>query len=128
MPRRILVVSTVEHGDDELREHVGEADEIKVVVPVVRQECWTGSPTMKKPLGVPNKWRSARLSGFLARRWKPLQGNQMSGCRFGMLSQPFRRTRSSLRCDLLIRRVRSNQSRQTLRRSERWKACRFASS
>jgi hypothetical protein len=37
MPRRVLVVSTVEHGDEELRAHVGEADEIKVVVPVVRQ-------------------------------------------------------------------------------------------
>lgn len=37
MARRILVVSTVEHGDDVLRAHVGEADEVKVVVPVVRQ-------------------------------------------------------------------------------------------
>ena len=37
MPRRVLIVSTVEHGDDELQAHVGEADEIKVVVPVVRQ-------------------------------------------------------------------------------------------
>jgi hypothetical protein len=37
MPRRVLVVSTVEHGDEELQAHVGEADEVKVVVPVVRQ-------------------------------------------------------------------------------------------
>lgn len=37
MARRVLIVSTVEHGDDVLRTHVGEADEIKVVVPVVRQ-------------------------------------------------------------------------------------------
>lgn len=37
MARRILVVSTVEHGDDVLQAHVGEADEVKVVVPVVRQ-------------------------------------------------------------------------------------------
>jgi hypothetical protein len=37
MPRRVLIVSTVEHGDDELHAHVGEADEVKVVVPVVRQ-------------------------------------------------------------------------------------------
>ena len=37
MARRVLIVSTVEHGDDVLQEHVGEADEIKVVVPVVRQ-------------------------------------------------------------------------------------------
>lgn len=37
MARRVLIVSTVEHGDDELQAQVGEADEIKVVVPVVRQ-------------------------------------------------------------------------------------------
>jgi hypothetical protein len=35
--KNVLVVSTVEHADDVLREHVGEADTIKVVVPVVRQ-------------------------------------------------------------------------------------------
>jgi hypothetical protein len=37
MGRRVLIVSTIEHGDDVLKEHVGEADEVKVVVPVVRQ-------------------------------------------------------------------------------------------
>ncbi|MBA2372388.1 MAG: hypothetical protein H0V71_12190 [Chloroflexi bacterium] len=37
MGRNVLVVSTVEHADDVLRAHVGEADTIKVVVPVVRQ-------------------------------------------------------------------------------------------
>jgi hypothetical protein len=35
--RNVLVVSTVEHADAKLRAHVGEADTIKVVVPVVRQ-------------------------------------------------------------------------------------------
>jgi hypothetical protein len=35
--RNVLVISTVEHADDVLRRHVGEADTIKVVVPVVRQ-------------------------------------------------------------------------------------------
>jgi hypothetical protein len=33
----VLVVSTVEHAEDALRAHVGAADTIKVVVPVVRQ-------------------------------------------------------------------------------------------
>ena len=37
MGRNVLVVSTVEHADDVLSAHVGEADAIKVVVPVVRQ-------------------------------------------------------------------------------------------
>ena len=37
MAKNVLVVSTVEHPDDVLRAHVGEADTIKVVVPVVRQ-------------------------------------------------------------------------------------------
>lgn len=36
MPR-ILIVSTVEHAEDKLRPHVGCRDEIRVVVPVVRQ-------------------------------------------------------------------------------------------
>ena len=35
--RNVLVISTVEHADEVLRAHVGEADTIKVVVPVVRQ-------------------------------------------------------------------------------------------
>jgi hypothetical protein len=34
--RNVLVVSTVEHSDDVLREHIGDADTLKVVVPVVR--------------------------------------------------------------------------------------------
>lgn len=39
MARRVLVVSTVEHGEDVLHARVGAADEIKVVVPVVRQRA-----------------------------------------------------------------------------------------
>jgi len=35
--RKVLIVSTVEHADDVLAAHVGQADTIKVVVPVVRQ-------------------------------------------------------------------------------------------
>ena len=35
--RSILVVSTVEHAEEALRAEVGDADRIKVVVPVVRQ-------------------------------------------------------------------------------------------
>ncbi len=37
MSRNVLVVSTVENSDEALRDHVGAADRIKVVVPVVRQ-------------------------------------------------------------------------------------------
>ena len=37
MGRNVLVVSTVEDSDEALRDHVGAADRIKVVVPVVRQ-------------------------------------------------------------------------------------------
>ena len=37
MAKNVLVVSTVEHADEVLRAHVGQADTIKVVVPVVRQ-------------------------------------------------------------------------------------------
>ncbi len=37
MAKNVLVVSTVEHAEDVLRAHVGEAETIKVVVPVVRQ-------------------------------------------------------------------------------------------
>ena len=35
--RQVLIVSTVEDSDAVLRRHVGEADAVKVVVPVVRQ-------------------------------------------------------------------------------------------
>ena len=37
MGRNVLVISTVEHADDVLRRHLGDAEKIKVVVPVVRQ-------------------------------------------------------------------------------------------
>jgi hypothetical protein len=38
MGRRVLVVTTVEHAEDELRAELGDdVDELKVVVPVVRQ-------------------------------------------------------------------------------------------
>ena len=37
MGKNVLVISTVEHADDVLHAHAGEADTIKVVVPVVRQ-------------------------------------------------------------------------------------------
>ena len=37
MGRSVLVVSTVEHPEELLRAHIGEADTVKVVVPVVRQ-------------------------------------------------------------------------------------------
>jgi hypothetical protein len=37
VPGRVLIVSTVEHPEDVLRAYVEGADEIKVVVPVVRQ-------------------------------------------------------------------------------------------
>jgi hypothetical protein len=35
--RNVLVVSTVQHAEDVLRAHIGEADTVKVVAPVVRQ-------------------------------------------------------------------------------------------
>ena len=37
MSRKVLLVSTVDHADDVLREQIGDADLVKVVVPVVRQ-------------------------------------------------------------------------------------------
>jgi hypothetical protein len=37
MGRNVLVVSTVEHSEAELRRYLDDADAIKVVVPVVRQ-------------------------------------------------------------------------------------------
>jgi len=33
----VLLISTVEHSEEVLRSHIGEADKLKVVVPVVRQ-------------------------------------------------------------------------------------------
>jgi hypothetical protein len=39
--RNVLVISTVEHADDLLRAHVGEADTTKVVVPAYGRACST---------------------------------------------------------------------------------------
>jgi len=36
-PRQVLVVSTIEHAEKELRSHLSDGDTVKVVVPVVRQ-------------------------------------------------------------------------------------------
>ena len=49
--RNILVISTVEHADDVLRAHVGEAETIKVVVPVVRQGVLDWLATDQKAFG-----------------------------------------------------------------------------
>ncbi len=62
MARRVLIVSTVEHGDDVLRAHVGEADEVKVVVPVVRQGAFDWLANDKRPLGMPSGLLSVRRS------------------------------------------------------------------
>jgi hypothetical protein len=35
--KNVLIVSTVDHAERDLRDYLGEADAIKVVVPVVRQ-------------------------------------------------------------------------------------------
>jgi hypothetical protein len=41
MGRRVLVVTTVEHAEEELREQIGDdVDEIRVVVPVVKQSIF----------------------------------------------------------------------------------------
>lgn len=51
MGRNVLVISTVEHADDVLRAHVGEAETIKVVVPVVRQGVLDWLATDQKAFG-----------------------------------------------------------------------------
>jgi hypothetical protein len=49
--RNVLVISTVEHADDVLRAHIGEAETIKVVVPVVRQGVLDWLATDQKAFG-----------------------------------------------------------------------------
>ena len=92
MARRVLIVSTVEHGNDVLQAHVGEADEIKVVVPVSDRERWTGSQMTTKRLGMRSGSLNARPISSLARRSRRLPGKQTSVWRFAMLWQRFRPT------------------------------------
>jgi hypothetical protein len=74
--RKVLIVSTVEHGDDVLQAHVGEADEVKVVMPVVRQVCWTGSRMTKGRLATPSGSLRAQRISFPARRSRRLPGKR----------------------------------------------------
>ena len=118
MAKRVLIVSTVEHGHDVLQAHVGDADEIKVVVPVVHRERWTGSQMTTKRLGMRSGSLSARPISFLARRSRRLPGKQTSVWRFAMLWQRFPPMRSSLQCDPVTRKGWSSRSRLTVLRNE----------
>ena len=55
------MISTVEHADNVLRAHVGEADTIKVVVPVVREGVldWLANDQKDFPEAA---WRPSSLS------------------------------------------------------------------
>ena len=119
-------MSTVENGD-ELQAHVGEADEVKVVVPVVR-ECWTGSLMTRRPLDMRSGSLSALRISFLARRSRRLPEKLTSVWRFVMLLPRFPPTRSSLPCGPGKSRGWSSQLRLTVLRNEKWKACRSDSS
>ena len=102
-----------------LQAHVGEADEIKVVVPVVRQGALDWLANDDKAFG-----HAERVAGrtanqlFLARRSRRLPGKQTSVWRFAMLWQRFPPMRSSLRCAPVTRKGWSSRSRLTVLRNE----------
>jgi hypothetical protein len=77
--RSVLVVSTVEHAEAALRAQVGEADMIKVVVPVVRQGVLDWLANDQRAF-MPSAWPRVRLSSFRARRLRPSLGKPTSNC------------------------------------------------
>ncbi len=62
MAQRVLVVSTVEHSEDVLHAHLGAADEIKVVVPVVRQGALDWLANDQKAFGHAERVAERRVS------------------------------------------------------------------
>ena len=118
MARRVLIVSTVEHGDDVLQAHVGDADEIKVVVPVVRQGALDWLANDEKRLGMRNESPSARPPYFPAKPGRRSPGSPTSISRSAMRSPRSRPMRSSLRFAPATRKGLSSRSRPTAPRNE----------
>jgi hypothetical protein len=81
---KVLVISTVEHSEDLLRSHVGQAEELKAVVPVVRQGVLIGSQTMRRRSAVLRVSPKTSRPGYLALRSKRELVKQMSISRFAM--------------------------------------------
>ena len=107
-------MSTVEHGDDELQAHVGEADEVKVVVPVVRQGVLDWLANDERAFGHAERVAARTADHLPGETVETVAGE----------AQPFRPMRSSLPCVPVTRKAWSSRPRLTVLRNEKWKACR----
>ena len=105
--RNVLVISTVEHADDVLRAHVGEAETIKVVVPVVRQGVLDWLANDQEAIGHAEHVAEHTADQLPGETVEAGAGEAGVGLAIATLLRPFRRTRSSLP---FVRRKRKGSS------------------
>jgi hypothetical protein len=128
MARRVLVVSTVEHGEDVLHAHVGAADEIKVVVPVVRQGALDWLANDQKAFGHAERVAERTAQELPGETVEAVAGEADVGLAVRDALATFRPTRSSSRSARGTRRGSSSRSRRTVPRSDRSRECPSATS
>ena len=121
--RNVLIVSTVEHADDVLRAQVGEADTVKVVVPVVRQGVLDWLANDQKAFGRAEQVAERTAEQLPGETVDAARARRTSGSRSAMPSRPSQRTRSSSRFARRTRKGSSSRPRPTRRRSMPSTAC-----
>ena len=128
MARNVLVVSTVEHSDDVLRAHVGDADAIKVVVPVVRQGVLDWLASDQKAFTHAEEVAERTADQLPGETVEAVAGEADVGLAVRDALATFPPTRSSSRSARATRKASSSRSRPTPRRSTASTACPSVSS
>jgi hypothetical protein len=95
--RNVLVISTVEQADDVLRAHVGEADTIKVVVPVVRQGVLDWLANDQEAIGHAEHVAEHTADQLPGETVEAGAGEAGVGLAIATLLRPFRLTRFAVR-------------------------------
>ena len=117
MGKNVLVISTVEHADDVLRAHVGDAESVKVVVPVVRQGVLDWLANDQKAFGHAERVAERTAEQLPGETVDAMAGEADVGLAFVTRWRRSRRTKSSLRYARKSRRGSSSRPRPTLRRT-----------
>ena len=123
--RSVLVVSTVEHAEAALRAQVGDADVIKVVVPVVRQGVLDWLANDQRAFSHAERVAESTAEQLPGETVEAVAGKQTSNWRSETRSRPSPRTRSWSRCGRRTRKGSSSRRRQPTFRSAAWTECRF---
>jgi hypothetical protein len=117
MGRNMLIVSTAEPADEFLRSHIGDADAVKVVVPVVRQGVldWLANDEKAFVRAARVAARTAEeLPGETAKPWRVRRTWVSQYATRSRPSLPMRSSSSFVRAN---RSASSSRSRQRARRS-----------